>query len=323
MKYHFNEKTGLNISAIAAGTWGVGAAGWGKVDDSESIEALRYMVDHGVNLIDTAPVYGLGHSEEVVGKALEGIRDKVILVSKCGITRKKATGFGPGSGPVRDSSKAMIMKQVEESLLRLDTDHLDVLLIHWPDVNTPFSETVETLNTLKKQGKIRFSGICNFEADQIKEFNDLGGLDFAQYQFSMVENKWLDILRNYHASGIATMAYGPLGGGILSGKFRELPDFAADDMRLNFYPFFKEPVFSKCQELLKVMDELAADRSVKVSEVAINWVCDHEAVTTALLGVTKLRHAEENLKAMEWSLSQSERKLLDDKAEEVIELLRK
>ena len=323
MKYHFNEKTGLNISAIAAGTWGVGAAGWGKVDDSESIEALRYMVDHGVNLIDTAPVYGLGHSEEVVGKALKGIRDKVILVSKCGITRKKATGFGPGSGPVRDSSKAMIMKQVEESLLRLDTDHLDVLLIHWPDVNTPFSETVEALNTLKKQGKIRFSGICNFEADQIKEFNDLGGLDFAQYQFSMVENKWLDILHNYHASGIATMAYGPLGGGILSGKFRELPDFAADDMRLNFYPFFKEPVFSKCQELLKVMDELAADRSVKVSEVAINWVCDHETVTTALLGVTKLRHAEENLKAMEWSLSQNERKLLDDKAEEVIELLRK
>ena len=323
MKYHFNEKTGLNISAIAAGTWGVGAAGWGKVDDSESIEALRYMVDHGANLIDTAPVYGLGHSEEVVGKALKGIRDKVILVSKCGITRKKATGFGPGSGPVRDSSKAMIMKQVEESLLRLDTDHLDVLLIHWPDVNTPFSETVEALNTLKKQGKIRFSGICNFEADQIKEFNDLGGLDFAQYQFSMVENKWLDILHNYHASGIATMAYGPLGGGILSGKFRELPDFAADDMRLNFYPFFKEPVFSKCQELLKVMDELAADRSVKVSEVAINWVCDHETVTTALLGVTKLRHAEENLKAMEWSLSQNERKLLDDKAEEVIELLRK
>ncbi|MBO7677537.1 MAG: aldo/keto reductase, partial [Erysipelotrichaceae bacterium] len=269
------------------------------------------------NLVDTAPVYGLGHSEEVVGKAIKGLRDKIILVSKCGITRKKATGFG-SNGPVRDSSTDMIIKQAEESLERIGTDYLDVLLIHWPDVNTPFAETVEALDQLKKEGKIRFSGICNFEADQIKEFYELGGLDFAQYHFSLVENKWADILHEYHDKDIATMAYGPLGGGILTGAFRSLPDFAADDMRLNFYPFFKEPMFSKCQELLKVMDGIAEAHQVDVSQVAVNWACNHPDITMALCGVTKIRHARSNVEALNWSLSPEERETLNVAAKQLI-----
>ena len=318
MIYHDVQRLGIKVSALAAGTWGVGAAGWGEVNDNESIEAIRYMIDNGVNLVDTAPVYGLGHSEEIVGKAIKGLRDKIILVSKCGITRKKATGFGKNA-PVRDSSKQMIISQAEESLKRLGTDHLDVLLIHWPDVNTPFEETVEGLNQLKKEGKIRFSGICNFEADQIKQFHDLGGLDFAQYHFSMVENKWADILNEYHDKGVATMAYGPLGGGILTGAFRSLPDFAADDMRLNFYPFFKEPMFSKCQELLKVMDEVAAAHNVDVSQVAVNWACNHPDITTALCGVTKVKHAKSNVEALNWSLTPEERETLDEAAKTLIQ----
>ncbi|MBQ9425510.1 MAG: aldo/keto reductase, partial [Erysipelotrichaceae bacterium] len=281
-------------------------------------EAIRYMLDNGVNLVDTAPVYGLGHSEEIVGEAIKGYRDKIILVSKCGITRKKATGFGKDA-PVRDSSKEMIIRQAEDSLQRIGTDYLDVLLIHWPDVNTPFEDTVEGLEQLKKDGKIRFAGICNFEADQIRQFYNLGGLDFAQYHFSMVENKWSDILHEYHEKGIATMAYGPLGGGILTGAFRDLPDFASDDMRLNFYPFFREPMFSKCQELLKVMDEVAAAHSVEVSQVAVNWACNHPDITTALCGVTKVRHARSNIEALNWELTQDERKLLDDAAAKALQ----
>ena len=318
MIYHDVQRLGIKVSALTAGTWGVGAAGWGEVNDNESIEAIRYMIDNGVNLVDTAPVYGLGHSEEIVGKAIKGLRDRIILVSKCGITRKKATGFGKNA-PVRDSSKQMIISQAEESLKRLGTDHLDVLLIHWPDVNTPFEETVEGLNQLKKEGKIRFSGICNFEADQIKQFYDLGGLDFAQYHFSMVENKWADILHEYHNKGVTTMAYGPLGGGILTGAFRSLPDFAADDMRLNFYPFFKEPMFSKCQELLKVMDEVAAAHNVDVSQVAVNWACNHPDITTALCGVTKVKHAKSNVEALNWSLTSEEREILNEAAKTLIQ----
>ncbi len=318
MIYHDVKRLGIKISALAAGTWGVGAAGWGEVNDSESIEAIRYMIDNGVNLVDTAPVYGLGHSEEIVGEAIKGYRDKIILVSKCGITRKKATGFGKDA-PVRDSSKEMIIRQAEDSLRRIDTDYLDVLLIHWPDVNTPFEDTVEGLEQLKKDGKIRFAGICNFEADQIKEFYNLGGLDFAQYHFSMVENKWSDILHEYHDKGIATMAYGPLGGGILTGAFRSLPDFAADDMRLNFYPFFKEPLFSKCQKLLEVMDEVAAAHEVEVSQVAVNWACNHPDITTALCGVTKVKHARSNIEALNWDLSQAERQMLDQAASSILQ----
>ena len=318
MIYHDVKRLGIKISALAAGTWGVGAAGWGEVNDSESIEAIRYMIDNGVNLVDTAPVYGLGHSEEIVGEAIKGYRDKIILVSKCGITRKKATGFGKDA-PVRDSRKEMIIRQAEDSLRRIVTDYLDVLLIHWPDVNTPFEDTVEGLEQLKKDGKIRFAGICNFEADQIKEFYNLGGLDFAQYHFSMVENKWSDILHEYHDKGIATMAYGPLGGGILTGAFRSLPDFAADDMRLNFYPFFKEPLFSKCQKLLEVMDGVAAAHEVEVSQVAVNWACNHPDITTALCGVTKVKHARSNIEALNWDLSQAERQMLDQAASSILQ----
>lgn len=318
MIYHDVKRLGIKVSALAAGTWGVGAAGWGEVNDSESIEAIRYMIDNGVNLVDTAPVYGLGHSEEIVGEAIKGYRDKIILVSKCGITRKKATGFGKDA-PVRDSSKEMIIRQAEDSLRRIDTDYLDVLLIHWPDVNTPFEDTVEGLEQLKKDGKIRFAGICNFEADQIKEFYNLGGLDFAQYHFSMVENKWSDILHEYHDKGIATMAYGPLGGGILTGAFRSLPNFAADDMRLNFYPFFKEPLFSKCQKLLEVMDGVAATHEVEVSQVAVNWACNHPDITTALCGVTKVKHARSNIEALNWDLSQAERQMLDQAASSILQ----
>ena len=318
MIYHDVKRLGIKISALAVGTWGVGAAGWGEVNDNEPIEAIRYMIDNGVNLVDTAPVYGLGHSEEVVGKAIKGLRDKIILVSKCGITRKKATGFGKDA-PVRDSSRQTIISQAEESLKRLGTDHLDVLLIHWPDVNTPFEETIAGLDQLKKDGKIRFCGICNFEADQIKQFYDQGGLDFAQYHFSLVEDKWADILHDYHDKGIATMAYGPLGGGILTGAFRTIPDLAADDMRLNFYPFFKEPMFSKCQELLKVMDEIAYEHNVDVSQVAVNWACNHPDITMALCGVTKIKHARSNVEALNWSLTPEERETLNEAARTLVQ----
>lgn len=313
MKYKKVERLGIEVSAIALGTWGIGAAGWGDVKDEESIETIRYMVERGVNVIDTAPVYGLGHSEMIVGKALEGIRDKVFLVSKCGITRKKATGFGK-DGPVRDSSPEMILKQVDESLERLKADHLDLLLIHWPDVNTPFEKTAQALEQLKAEGKIRFSGICNFENDQIDAFYETGKLDFAQYQYSLLEDKWQRNLHKYHELGVATMAYGALGGGILTGAYRKMPQFADDDMRLNFYPFFKEGRFEKTMELLEVMDEIAKNHNVDVGEVAINYTADHEDVTMALVGCSKPKHAKMNCDALEWQMSDAEKAILEEAA---------
>ena len=316
MKYKKIEKLDIEISSIALGTWGIGAAGWGDVKDEESIDTIRYMVDRGVNLIDTAPVYGLGQSEQIVGKALKGIRDKVFLVSKCGITRKKATGFGK-DGPVRDSSPKMILQQVEESLTRLETDRLDVLLIHWPDVNTPFEETAQALKQLKQEGKIRFSGICNFENDQIDTFYETGALDFAQYQFSLLEDKWSRNLKKYADLGVATMAYGALGGGILTGAYRTMPEFASDDMRLNFYPFFRPERFEKTMSLLNVMDMIAADHNVNVGEVAINYTADLSYVSTSLVGCSKPRHAKMNCDALDWQMSDEEKQILEKAAAEI------
>ncbi len=314
MKYHTSARVKEEISAIAAGCWGIGAAGWGEVRDEESIEAIRVLIEGGVNLVDTAPVYGLGHSEEIVGRALEGLRDKVLLVSKCGITRKKATGFGE-NGPIRDSSREAIVKQVHESLERLKTDHLDVLLIHWPDVNTPFEDAAETLKQLKREGLIRYSGVCNFEEDHLARMYARDVLDFIQYQNSLVEDKWEPLLSKYHDLGVATMAYGPLGGGILTGMFRKKPDFAADDMRLNFYPYYREPRFTKIRELLSVMDEIAKEHGCTTADVAISYTALHPSVTTALLGASKPKHAAANLRAVDLELTKEEREILKKASE--------
>ncbi|MBQ1482568.1 MAG: aldo/keto reductase [Erysipelotrichaceae bacterium] len=314
MKYKKIDRLGIEISSIALGTWGIGAAGWGDVKDSESIDTIRYMIERGVNVIDTAPVYGLGHAEEIVGQALKGIRDKVFLISKCGITRKKATGFGK-DGPVRDSSPEMILSQVEESLQRLQTDHLDALLIHWPDVNTPFAETAQALKKLKEEGKIRFSGICNFEDSQIDEFALTGELDIAQYQYSLLEKKWSRNLHKYAQQGVATMAYGALGGGILTGAFRKIPDFAADDMRLNFYPFFKPERFEKTMPLLDVMEQIAQAHGVPIGEVALNYTASHPDISMALVGCSKPHHAKMNCDAMDWQMTKEEREVLEQAAE--------
>lgn len=306
MRYKEFGSTGLELSEISVGTWALGGKDMGPVDEKDAIEAIHTMIDCGVNFIDTAPTYGKGDSETIVGKALaSGKRSQVTLLTKCGIRWEE----GPKNfkkGAIRDSSHDSIIKQIDESLMRLQTDYIDIYLIHWPDVNTPLEETANTLKELKKAGKIRFSGISNFEDNDLEKLYDLGVLDVIQFPYSMVNRSQEQLLKKYHEKGVATMGYGSLGAGILTGSIRELPHFEPGDARLGFYDFFVEPKFSRVMELLEVLDDIALKRQVPVAQVTINWTVQHNFINTSLTGVRNAREAVENTAAMAWQLTADE-----------------
>ena len=305
MRYKNFGTTGLKVSEIGAGTWGVGGRGWGGADRNTCISTLRKMVDLGVNLIDTAPAYGSGAVEEVTGEVLRGIRDQLIVSTKCGIKLD-----GP-PGARRVATKQEVIDGCEASLKRLGTDYIDVLFVHWPDPNTPVEETMTAMNTLKGEGKIRFIGLSNFSIPLLEEARKYAVVDVIQPPFSMVDQSAKETMRWAHERNIMSMTYASLGAGILSGKIRTLTTFGEGDVRGGFYAFFKEPAFSKVMELMKVIDNISEARNVPQSQIAINWVAQKDFVLTALVGVRTEEHAKENCTAGDWSLSQDEIAILD------------
>ena len=295
MRYKKFGKTGWDLSVISAGTWTLGGQAFTDIDNEEGIRALRALVEHGVNHVDTAAAYSNGESERLVGEALEGIRDKVYITTK--------TGLGPNG---RDSSPATVRKQLEESLVNLRTDYVDNYVIHWPDPNVPFDDTMEVLLDLKEEGKIRAIGVSNFTQAQVEEISRAGQIDSFQMGYSMVSRGLKDLFEWAHAQGLGTMSYASLAAGILTGTYRKLPHFAEGDVRATIYDYFREPTFSQVMKLLNVMDAIAADRHVPLAQIAINWSTQQGFIDTALIGARNVREAEENCAGMEWSLTDNE-----------------
>lgn len=311
MRYKHFQNAGVDVSELAVGTWAIGGDNYSPVDREASIQAIRTMIDNGVNLVDTAPCYGNGYSEKVVGEALAGgYRDKVLISTKVGLVTSP-------NGYDRDSSFKNIMREVESSLYNLKTDHIDFYFVHWPDMNTPFAETMSALELLRKQGKIRFIGVSNFTTEMIEECEKYGKVDVQQPPFSMVDRTFTDLMKWGAARGIDSMTYGSMGAGILSGKYRTTPDFPEGDTRFTFYDYFREPKFSKVQELLKVMDDIAEAHGKPVGQVALNWSTQKDYVGCALVGVRSDAHAIENCSAYDWSLTDEEIATLDAKLDEL------
>ena len=292
MRYQMFQRAGVKVSAVAVGTWAIGGTHYGEVNDRDSISAIRAMIDCGVNTIDTAPIYGNGHSEEVVGKALHSTYTGEV---------------------VYDCRYDSVFAFCESSMRRLQTDYFDFYYIHWPepDGRTPIEETMAALNELKKQGKIRFIGVSNITREQIIEAERYGQIDVIQPPFSMVNQSQRTLMEWAAGQGIDTMTYGSLGSGILTGAIRTLPDFAQDDLRLTFYDFYREPKFSKVMELLKTLDEIAESHHCPVAQVAVNWSTQQAFVGTALVGVRNPREAEENCAAFTWQLTEDELRQID------------
>lgn len=307
MRYKKLERAGVNISSLAVGSWGIGGQGWGEVNTKDSIQAVQTMFDLGVNVIDTAPAYGSGHSEEIVGRALKGYRNKVMVSTKFGLD--------PERDWAENGTYDFVIKECEDSLRRLEIDCIDFYFMHWPDQNTPIEETMRALNTLKRQGKIRFTGVSNFSKEQIMEAEKYEKIDVIQPPYSMVNRSAEELMKWVKKQGIGTFTYGSLGAGILTGVIRQLPEFSEDDYRKEFYDFYNEPKFSKIMELLKILDMIAKNHEKPVAQVAINWSTQKSYVGTALCGVRKEKKARENCAAFEWMLSEEEIKMIDTELE--------
>lgn len=303
MRYKKLERAGVNISSLAAGSWAIGGEGWGDVNTEDSIAAIHKMFELGVNMIDTAPAYGSGHSEEVVGQALKGYRDKVYVSTKFGLD--------PRMDWSENGTYDFVMEECENSLRRLSIDYIDFYFMHWPDPKTPISETMRALEVLKQQGKIKYIGVSNFSKGQIEQAEQYGKIDVIQPPYSMVNRSAEELMKWAKSKGMDTFTYGSLGAGILTGAIRKLPQFEENDYRKEFYDFYSEPKFSQVMELLKTLDDIAESHQKPVAQVAVNWSTQKEYVGTALCGVRKPEEAEENCAAFEWELTEEEINRID------------
>ena len=313
MRYKRFHNADIDVSVIGVGTWAIGGDGYGEVNEADSIAGIRAMLEQGVNLVDTAPAYGSGYAETIVGKAISGYdRSKLLISTKVGIgatTLKAKKGF---KGFARDSSFDNILYECEQSLRRLNTDHIDFYFIHWPDFDMPFAETADALNTLKKENKIRYIGVSNFSRQQIEELGKYCQIDVIQPPFSMLASRDRELMKWAKEKGIDNFTYGSLGAGILSGKYREVPSFGPRDPRNHFYPYYKEPLFSKVMKLLEVMDGISEETGRPLVEIVLNWTVQKDFVSTTLCGIRNADQAKQDCQAFDWLLSDEQMRTIDE-----------
>jgi len=271
--------TSLEVSRVAIGTWAIGGWMWGGTDEAESIATIRAAVEHGINVIDTAPAYGFGRSEEIVGKALaEGnLRSRVRIATKVGLEWEGRRVF-------RNASRARILEEVEASLRRLRTDQIDIYQVHWPDPLVTIEETAEAMHTLFEQGKIRAIGVSNFSVGQMERFCSVAPLHVVQPPYNLFERGIeRDILPYCRKHKIATFGYGALCRGLLSGRMRADSKFEGDDLRRTD-PKFQQPRFAQYLAAVEQLDRFAQQRFGKrVIHLAIRWMLD-QGITAALWG---------------------------------------
>ena len=312
MRYKHLNNINVDLSAITAGAWPAGDAGYGPVTEKECVEAFHALFDNGVNCIDTAPDYGNGHSELVVGKALKGLdRSKIYVSTKVGASACTMKAIRTGGGYKRDGRYENVLYECEQSLRRLGTDYIDFYFVHWPDPDTPLEETMAALNKLKEEGKIRWIGASNYNMDQILESEKYGTVDVIQPPYSMVARRDEELMKWCVSRGIDTFTWGSLGSGILTGAIREIPTFHKGDPRNGFYPFYKEPNFSKVMKVVDVLDEISAETGRPIPQITLNWSTQKDFVSTALCGVRNPHEAAENCAAFEWTLTDEQMAKID------------
>lgn len=294
-------RSGIEASAIGLGTWAIGGWMWGGTDEAAAIEAITVSLDEGVTLIDTAPAYGKGLAEEIVGKALKGRRDKAVIATKCGLvwhTQKGNHFFDYDGKPVhRYLGRDAIVYEVEQSLKRLGTDYIDLYITHWQDPTTPIAETMAALEDLKSQGKIRAIGASNTSVAEAEAYVAAGQLDALQEEYSMVkrdiETSLLPVcIRN----DVAMLSYSSLALGLLSGTVGPDRVFTGDDQRKD-NPRFSQANRVKVAELMEEVGPIAEAHAATKAQVVIAWTLSQPGITFSLCGARNAAQARENAAA--------------------------
>jgi aryl-alcohol dehydrogenase-like predicted oxidoreductase len=305
MEYRPFGRTGLDVSAIGFGCWEVGG-GYGEVDESGFTSAVRRALDLGINCFDTAEGYGMGASERALGRALGGRRDEAIVVTKFGMNYRDKPNL-------RDSSRERVLASIDKSLKNLGTDWVDVYLVHWPDRETPFEETMGALEDVVRDGKARFVGLSNFRPEEIDACTSVRRVDVVQYGWNMFDRRMQrDVFPCCEEHGIGFMAYGSLAFGLLTGTFTEDMQFAPDDWRARqgkmgsikmFAAIFGPESFPRN---VRAVDELKgiADRYGRsLPQLALRWAISNPVVSTALVGCRTVGEVEDNVGAVGWSIA--------------------
>jgi methylglyoxal reductase len=302
MRYLKLGKTDILASVIGIGTWAIGGLWWGgETDVKKSIAAIRSAIENGINFIDTAPYYGEGLSEEIVGKAINGIRDKVVLATKCGLLWDRKAGeyfFTYNNNEVyKYLGKDSIKKEIELSLKRLKTDYIDLYITHWQDPTTPIEETLETLLKLKKEGKIRAIGASNTDTRLLKKYQESCGLDANQEKYNLLESQIESSNLSWcRENGITFLAYRPLGAGLLTGKIDPDIKFTEGDTRLESPLFSRENIIKINTFIENEIKPLSKKYNCTVTQVAISTLTSQDNII-ALCGAISKEEVEENAKA--------------------------
>jgi aryl-alcohol dehydrogenase-like predicted oxidoreductase len=312
MEYRTLGKSDIKVSELAFGAWAIGGWLWGGADSKDAVKAIETAVDHGMTTIDTAAVYGFGLSEELVGKAIKGKRDKVQILTKFGLTwsGKKGEFFfssqdnsGKDVNIYKYSSKDKVISDCDRSLKRLGTDYIDLYQIHWPDITTPVSETMEAIEHLVKKGKIRAGAVCNYSTELMAEAGKTYPIASNQVPYSMV-NRLIenDIVPYCIEKNIGILAYSPLQRGLLTGKIRPGHVFNEGDTRPGTI-YYKEPNFSRIMKMISDLSEIAVELNVTLSQLVLNWTLRQTGITCALAGARNDIQVLDNVKAADFKLN--------------------
>ena len=298
--------TQLRVSRVALGTWAMGGWMWGGTDERESVATIRAALDQGINLIDTAPVYGFGVSEEIVGQAVgaSARRAQAVIAAKVGLEWRAGKVY-------RNATRGRIMREIDESLRRLRTDYIDIYQVHWPDPLVPIEETAEAMRTLHDQGKIRAIGVSNFSVEQMERFRKVAPLHVLQPPYNLFERAIeAQILPYCRANNIATLGYGALCRGLLSGRMRADSTFEGDDLR-RLDPKFQPPRYAQYLTAVGQLDQLAQDfYQRRVIQLAVRWMLD-QGISVALWGARHPDQLQAALGVAGWSLGAATRARID------------
>ncbi|MGO9266140.1 MAG: aldo/keto reductase [Candidatus Binataceae bacterium] len=314
MEYRAFGKTGIQISAMGFGCWEIGG-GYGSIEETEFIKAINRALDLGINSFDTAEAYGFGASEKSLAKALGGRRKEAVITTKFGV------GYPDAAPSYRDSSRKRVTESIEKSLKALNTDYVDVYLIHWPDRAIPFDEPMRALDDLVKQGKVRAVGLSNFKLDEIKTCAKTRAIDVVQYCWNMFDRRMqTEIFPYCRENNIGVMAYGSLAYGMLTGTFNEEMAFDKSDWRskrgqlLNinlFQHLFDSEHFLKNLRAVEELKAMAKRYGKSLPQFALRWTTSNPIVSTALVGCRSPKEVDDNVGALGWSIAEADMKEID------------